>query len=132
MLAPTCHLNGIYRVKVTPWLWVWSQFRSLELSGATDATPLTLSSLVPALHTGEASGRHTQSACCGGLGVVARPCVPHMPSGPHMAGPNAGATSASELCVAGGVWSVVAAVGSVVSFPTEENARLGAAGRACT
>lgn len=60
-------------------------------------TTVTPSSLVPALHTGEASGRHTQSACCGGLGAVARPCVPHMPSGPHMAGPNAGATSASEL-----------------------------------
>lgn len=29
---------------------------------------------------------------------MARPCVPHMPSGPHMAGPNVGATSASELC----------------------------------
>lgn len=40
----------------------------------------------------------THAECfCEGLGVVARPCVPHMPSGPHMAGPNADATSASEL-----------------------------------
>lgn len=38
-----------------------------------------------------------QSACCGGLGVVARPCVPHMPSGPRVGGPIAGATSACEL-----------------------------------